>query len=310
MLSLAPVPATPPETPLWTLISRSVAKQMTGIEWADFTGNPWAGCTRVRAVADAMSGCDICYAETFCGRRLGVAWGDEAPRRKIESFHNRMRRLDRLAAKTGMPFAVFSLSLGDWLDPVVDPQWRSEMIDTVEACPHLTWLLLTHRPRLAAKFLPAAWRDRPPANVWSGVTVDHPLHATRWNHHAEYWAHTGRAWVSAEPLAASLKGVPLDGAACIVLGGASNTDDRRWAFYGRWVDEAVEQYGEERIFFKQYGVFRDDAYIGDKKKAGRDLDGRIYDRTPWPRHRDALKAAAAQIAAITDQGVGVALEEA
>src|SRR5438309_1785036 len=26
-------------------IPRSIAQQMTGIEWTDFTGNQWAGCT-------------------------------------------------------------------------------------------------------------------------------------------------------------------------------------------------------------------------------------------------------------------------
>ena len=100
--------------------------------------------------------------------------------------------------------------------------------------------------------------------------------------------------MSAEPLAASLKGVPFEGAASVVLGGASNTEDPRWAFYGRWVDEAIEQYGEERIFFKQYGVFRNDEFIGDKKKAGRELAGKVYNHTPWPRHREALEWAANQ----------------
>jgi len=237
------------------------------------------------------SGCDICYAATFSENRLRMAWGADAPPRHFANFQSRMRRLDKLAAATGMPFSVFSLSLGDWLDPEVDPSWRANMIATVEGCPHLTWLLLTHRPHLAVKLLPASWRSAPPQNVWPGVTIDHPVHGYRWTRHAEYWSHTGRAWISAEPLAASLASNPFADMSTIILGGASNTSDPAWEFRPEWVAEAVDRYGEDKVFFKQFGDFRDGKRIG-KKAAGRLLAGRIYDHTPWPRHRETLKAAA------------------
>lgn len=280
-----------------SMVPRSIAKQMTGIEWTDFSRNKWIGCTAILASSGAKSGCSICYAETFGERRMGVNWGAGQPRRLSTTFHESSLRLDRIAKASGMAFSVFSMSLGDWLDPEVDPQWRSEMIETVEACPHLNWLLLTHRPHLAAKLLPSEWRTKPPVNVWGGVTIDHREHAFRWQKHADYWAHTGRAWISAEPLASSLKGVEFDGASCIILGGASNTKDPSWAFDEDWVREAVDQWGESKIFFKQHGVFRDGKYVGNKKLAGRDIEGRIYDQTPWPRHREALKLAAMDKAA-------------
>jgi protein gp37 len=273
-------------------IPRSIARSMTGIEWTDFTGNPWIGCTEVPASSGGRSGCTICYAKTFAGRRLGIPWGPGSPRQRCAGFANRMHRLDRLAARTGFPFSVFSLSLGDWLDPEIAPSWRAEMIDVVEACPHLTWLLLTHRAHLARRLLPGAWCARPPANVWAGVTVDHPAHAHRWRPHAEFWGHTGRAWVSAEPLAASLGGVEFPGAICVIIGGASGTGDPSWEFDPAWAREALDRYGEERVFFKQFGDFRDGRRVG-KKAAGRDLDGRLLDRTPWPRHRELLREAAA-----------------
>jgi protein gp37 len=281
----------PHENKITRTIPRSVARQMTGIEWTDFTGNPWIGCTRLPANSGGRSGCDICYAATFAENRVGVPWGAGAPRRLSVSFHGRMRRLDRLAAVSGMPFAVFSLSLGDWLDPEVDPTWRSALIDTVEACGHLTWLLLTHRPHLARKLLPSTWRLNPPQNMWPGVTVDHPVHGYRWAQHAEFWAHTRRAWISAEPLAASLRSTVFDECATIIFGGASNTVDPSWEFRPEWVEEAVDRYGPEKVFFKQFGEFRDGKRVG-KKVAGRDLAGRIYDHTPWPRHRETLTAIA------------------
>lgn len=264
---------------------------MTGIEWTDFTGNAWIGCTRVLANSGGRSGCELCYAATFAETRLGMTWGRD--RREVSSFHARMRRLDRLAAATGMPFSVFSLSLGDYLDAEVDPAWRARLVDTVEACPHLTWLLLSHRPALAAKLLPAAWRTSPPRNIWPGVTIDHPLHGYRWSRHADFWAHTGRAWISAEPLAASLNSNVFGSMACMVLGGASGTTDPTWEFDPAWVQETVDRYGEDRVFFKQYGDFRDGKRVG-KKAAGRDMAGRIFDRTPWPRHREVLRSATQQ----------------
>ena len=274
------------------MIPKSIARTMTGIEWSDFSGNAWAGCTRVPANAGGRSGCDVCYAATFARNRMGLGWGPGAARRELNGFHARMRRLDRLALATAMPFSVFSLSLGDWLDPETDPSWRAEMIETVEACRNLSWLLLTHRPHLAAKLLPGNWRTAPPSNVWPGVTVDHPLHGYRWTRHEAFWGHTGRAWVSAEPLAASLAGIDLSGAAVTIYGGASGVSDPSWEFNQDWVAEAITRYGEDRVFFKQFGDFRDGQRIG-KKAAGREMAGRVYDHTPWPRHRDLLRMAAA-----------------
>jgi protein gp37 len=192
---------------------------------------------------------------------------------------------------TDCAFSIFSLSLGDWLDAEIDPAWRAALVDTVEACQHLTWLLLTHRPHLAGKLLPAAWCRDLPVNVWPGVTVDHPLHGFRWGQLRAVWGDTGRAWVSAEPLAASLASVDLSDAVTTIYGGASNTSDPSWEFDPTLVQEAVDRYGQDRVFFKQFGDFRDGKRVG-KKAAGRDIRGRIYDHTPWPRHRQMLAEAA------------------
>ena len=280
------------------MIPRSIAKTMTGIEWTDFTGNPWTICTKVPANSGGRSGCEICYAAEFAEKRLGLTWGAGQPRHAFASFATRMRRLNRLAQQTGLPFSVFSLSLGDWLDPEAPPKMRTNLLAVVDECRALTWLLLTHRPHLARKLLPAEWITKPPANVWPGVTVDHPAHAYRWRQHVDVWGHTGRAWVSAEPLAASLATVDLSGAAVTIYGGASGTNDPTWEFNPAWAQEAVDRYGDSRVFFKQFGDFRDGKRIG-KKAAGRDLAGRVYDNTPWPRHRDALRAAANEAAPLT-----------
>ncbi|MBP8231544.1 MAG: hypothetical protein KAY22_04495 [Rhizorhabdus sp.] len=82
------------------IIPRSIARMMTDVEWTDFSGNQWIGCTRIAAVAGALSGCDICYAASFAEQRLGMTWGSGAPRRFMKGFAARMARLNRLAAST------------------------------------------------------------------------------------------------------------------------------------------------------------------------------------------------------------------
>lgn len=275
-------------------IPRSIARMMTGIQWTDFSANAWGGCTPLLPVEGARSGCSICYAESFCCSRLGMSWGPRAPRRRFDSFAPRLRRLNRLAATTGLRFSVFSLSLGDWLDPEVDPTWRSHMIDVLEDCTHLNFLLLTHRPHLSRKLLPESWGTAPPTHVWPGVTIDHPLHGFRWRQHLDFWGHTGRAWISAEPLAASLACLDLSAAAVTIYGGASGTSDASWAFNPAWIEEHLDRYGPDRLFFKQWGDFGPNGQRLGKKEAGRLFAGnKTFDYTPWPLHRELVAAAAA-----------------
>lgn len=195
--------------------SKTLARAMSGIQWTTFTLNPWIGCTRLAGSHGAPSGCDICYAATYAENRLGLSWGSGAARKRVVTALERAKSIDRAARATGLRFAVFALSLGDWLDPEVDPSWRAEFLEIVERCDAVDWLLLTHRPHLARKLAPAAWLEALPAHVWPGVTVDHRNHAFRWHQMRDVWGGTGRAWISAEPLFSSLAGVDLDGAAAL-----------------------------------------------------------------------------------------------
>jgi protein gp37 len=271
-------------------IPRSVARTMTGIEWTDFSANAWIGCTRVKPRPGALSGCDSpCYAEIYA-RRLGVEWGPGKPRLKTASHASRLRRLDRLAASLGLRFSVFQNSLSDWLDQEVDREWLREMVRLAEDCVHLDHLLLTHRPQQIRRLLPESWLSSLPANVWPGVTVDHALHAERWDILADVWGPTGRAWVSAEPLLSDISGLALAGAVVVVVGGASKTSDPAYAMKPEWARAAVEAF-RGRIFFKQWGDRDEHGQVVGKKVAGRAVDGMVHDWTPWSRNREMLKAA-------------------
>jgi protein gp37 len=156
----------------------------TKIEWADSTLNFWSGCTKV------STGCAKCYAEVLSKRglrnkagELNIGqWGKGAPRKRHQSAFNLAFQLNKKPwvcdfcgnamsyewlghctnpKCTGNPPSimagvhrrrVFSLSLGDWLDPEVPIEWLAEMLDTVRQCDELQWLLVTKRQEL--------WRER------------------------------------------------------------------------------------------------------------------------------------------------------
>jgi protein gp37 len=140
----------------------------TKIEWADSTVNFWSGCTKV------SDGCKNCYAEALSDRKLGNIgeWGKGAPRKRHQSAFNLALRLNRVPwvcngcghGSAVVDFdghchgcnkftnhhrrRVFSLSLGDWLDPEVPIEWLAEMLDVIRRCDRLRWLLVTKRPEL------------------------------------------------------------------------------------------------------------------------------------------------------------------
>ncbi len=106
---------------------------------------------------------------------------------------------------------------------------------------------------------------------------------------------TGRAWISAEPLLSSLEGVDLSGAASLIAGGASNTNDPRYAADPSWLDELIERRNGD-LHLKQWGNFGEDGQLVGKKAAGRSRRGQTYDALAWATHRPLLKAAAAGVA--------------
>ena len=151
------------------------------IEWCDSTVNFWSGCTKVSA------GCAHCYAETRDKRHMIEKvdhWGKGAPRLKSKSAIKQALALNRQPwicdvcggasdrrfdhSCTGRPEdsrhtanvpwhrrRIFSLSLGDWLDPEVPIEWLAEMLDTIRQCDQVIWILCTKRPELWSQRLRA-----------------------------------------------------------------------------------------------------------------------------------------------------------
>lgn len=148
----------------------------TAISWARHTHNEWIGCEKV------SPGCAGCYAvyetPTRVLRAKGLeVWGQPAcTPRHLTAKSNRRKPYtwDRRAARTGVPEVVFCSSLSDVLEDHPSlPPWREALWETIEACRHLRWLLLTKRPENSG-FFPASWMRSWPRHVGVGVTVEDP----------------------------------------------------------------------------------------------------------------------------------------
>lgn len=163
----------------------------TKIQWADYTFNPWRGCTKV------SEGCANCYAETLSLRNPAVLgqWGPGKPRvlasedmwkspvrwnseatRFAECFvckKREVRKTDGIGlACCGTPGChalpetesqrsrprVFCASLADVFDPEVPTAWRQRLLQLIDDTPHLDWLLLTKRPELIGPLMQDAMR--------------------------------------------------------------------------------------------------------------------------------------------------------
>jgi len=151
----------------------------TTIEWADFSFNPWIGCTKVGP------GCDHCYAEARMDTRLHrVRWGAGEPRVRTSPANWREPlKWNAECEKAGTRARVFCASLADVFDNEVDPGWRQDLFDLIANTPHLDWLLLTKRIGNAWDMINSALADDGPTwpwpNVWLGATVVNQAEADR-----------------------------------------------------------------------------------------------------------------------------------
>lgn len=119
----------------------------TKIPWCDYTWNPIVGCS------PASAGCANCYAAAI-SRRFHLPWGAACflPERLDQPERERK------------PGRVFVCSMSDIGHETVIPEWRQAIYAAMLRAPWHTFIILTKRPAALAV-------DRPPANVWMGVSV-------------------------------------------------------------------------------------------------------------------------------------------
>lgn len=155
--------------------------EVTNIEWADSTFNPWEGCTKVGP------GCDNCYAENRNARFAGGAainWGAGAPRRRTSASNWQKPVIWNAQAgdffrEHGRKRRVFCASLADVFDNAVEPEWRQDLANLILQTPNLEWLVLTKRIGNAGAMLGEMFLDGPPLNLRIGASIVTPEEAGR-----------------------------------------------------------------------------------------------------------------------------------
>jgi protein gp37 len=132
---------------------------------------------------------------------------------------------------------------------------------------HQFQLLTKRSERLLELDLQLTWLP----HIWMGVSVENQDYTFRINHLRKTHAHT--KFLSLEPLLGPLPDLNLSGIDWVIVGGESGPGAR--LMKREWVTEILEQCQEAKVpfFFKQWGGVQ-------KKRAGRELEGRTWDEMP------------------------------
>jgi protein gp37 len=228
------------------------------IEWTDATWNPMRGCTKI------SPGCAHCYAETFAERFRGV------PGHPFEQGFD----LRLVPAALDLPLRwkksrlIFVNSMSDLFHEGVPDSYIEKVFAVMREATHHRFQVLTKR----AERLEAFTLGHPPSpNVWLGVSVENAEYTWRIDHLRRASAHV--RFLSVEPLLGRIPDLNVRDIDWVIVGGESGGKSR--PMNAMWVREIRDRCRAVGVpfFFKQWGGFQ-------KKKNGRELDGRTWDEMP------------------------------
>lgn len=240
------------------------------IEWTDATWNPVRGCVKV------SPGCKNCYAETFAERFRGVSGHPYE-----QGFDLRL-----IPEKLTEPFlwtsprTVFVNSMSDLFQLGVPENFIITVAKVMELASWHTYQVLTKRGErlntLLNNELQFAARLR---HIWWGVSVEDKKYGLPRIDELRATPASLR-FLSIEPLLEDLGEIDLTGIHWVIVGGESGRGAR--PMQQEWVESILRQCEQANIpfFFKQWGGVQ-------KSKAGRMLNGKVYDAIP-PRHSDPI----------------------
>ena len=228
------------------------------IEWTESTWNPVTGCTKVSA------GCANCYAERMARRLHAMGQPNYRNGFKVTCHEHVLRH--PLTWKT--PRTVFVNSMSDLFHEDVPEEFIRSIFDVMKQAHWHTFQVLTKRDQRMAALAPRLeWPD----NVWMGVTVEDRKAKPRIT--ALRKVPAAVRFLSLEPLLESLGKLNLEGIHWAIVGGESGPGAR--TMEEAWVLDFKRQCetADVPFFFKQWGGV-------NKKKAGRVLEGQVWDEVP------------------------------
>lgn len=230
----------------------------SGIEWTESTWNPVTGCTKI------SPGCRNCYAERMAERLQ--AMGQPNYRNGFEV--TLQPQMLELPLRWKKPQAIFVNSMSDLFHEAVPLSYIQLVFDVMRRAWWHRFQVLTKRAdRLAMLDDQIDW----PSNVWMGVSVESGAYRDR----IEALRGTGARvkFLSIEPLLESLPALDLRAIDWVIVGGESGPRAR--GVRPEWITDIRDQCQRAGVafFFKQWGG-------RNKKKTGRELEGRTWDEMP------------------------------
>lgn len=228
------------------------------IEWTEATWNPVTGCNKV------SPGCKHCYAERMALRLQAMGQPNYQNGFEVTLQEHMLEK--PLHWKT--PQVIFVNSMSDLFHEDVPFEYIDKVFDVMQRASWHQFQILTKRSTRLMELSPLIqW----PNNVWMGVSVETQKYQFRIEHLQETSAKT--KFLSLEPLLGPLSNLNLVGINWVIVGGESGPGAR--PMNPEWVLSIRDQCLAANVpfFFKQWGGFH-------KKKAGRVLDGKVWNQMP------------------------------
>ena len=170
------------------------------------------------------------------------------------------------------PQIIFVNSMSDLFHEDVPEEFIFLVFDVMRRADWHCYQVLTKRPRRLVDLSPRLpWMQ----NIWMGVSVENQDHTFRIDHLRRTGADV--KFLSLEPLLGPISNLSLEAIDWVIVGGESGPRSR--PMKESWVIDIRNQCQEAKVpfFFKQWGGT-------NKKKAGRELEGRIWDERPLLAH--------------------------
>ena len=232
----------------------------SSIEWTQMTWNPSTGCTKISA------GCVNCYAEVM-SRRLKAMGMDKYRNGFRLTCHENDLDLPFKWKKSKM---IFVNSMSDLFHEEIPLEFIRKVFQVMNKCSNHTFQVLTKRADRVYKYYSLLnWTP----NIWMGVTVENSQVLNRLDLLINIPAYV--KFISCEPLLSALPMLNLQGIDWVIAGGESGPKSR--PIKEEWVLDIQRKCEESNIpfFFKQWGG-------RNKKVAGKQLQGKIYNQIPDP----------------------------
>ena len=230
----------------------------SSIEWTESTWNPLTGCDKI------SPGCKHCYAERMAKRLK--AMGQRNYRNEFElTLHPHVLEVP---LRWKQPQMIFVNSMSDLFHERVPEEYIQRVFATMRSAHWHQFQVLTKRSKRLREM---AGRIDWPTNVWMGVSVENAKYTARI---ADLRATPAKIrFLSLEPLIGEIGEIDLDGIDWVIVGGESGPGAR--PMQPEWVLQIQKQCSEAAVpfFFKQWGGV-------NKKRTGRELNGRTYDELP------------------------------